>query len=137
MNPYIMFCTPRTINYDAMFLPAKAMKMLVSQRRKLKDHTAVLDAFTEIVCKYFNVNKAPLFTRDRHRPVVNARQIIMWCVRQYNKSITQTEVGDYFGGLDHTTIFHSETTVTNLMNTDAEYKNDIHKIISQFNEANA
>jgi len=137
MNPYTFLCTRRPINYDAMFLPAMAMSVLVKQKRKLTDHTAVLNEFTDIVCKHFNINKAPLFTRDRHRPIVNARQIIMWCVRWYNSSITQTTIGDYFGGLDHTTIFHSVTTVNNLMEADTEYKNNIHNILSRFNEANA
>lgn len=51
--------------------------------------------------------------KDRHRPVVAARQLLMWEVRTiFNKTLP--EVGRLFGGRDHTTALHAVRKIERL-----------------------
>lgn len=54
-----------------------------------------------------------LRSKDRHRNVVAARQLLMWEVRTiFNK--TFPEVGRLFGGRDHTTALHAVRKIDRL-----------------------
>ena len=77
-----------------------------------------------MVCDYFSLPYDKLLIKTRKREVVQARQITMYLAKKFTKSSLKN-IGEHFGGFDHTTVIHSCQTVENLMDTDSEYKESV------------
>lgn len=64
----------------------------------MKSHQPIID----FVCAHYGVTPDELMARDRHKSVVEARQIAIWlCRRRLRMSFP--ELGRAFGNRDHTT----------------------------------
>jgi chromosomal replication initiator protein len=55
------------------------------------------------VCEYFSIRMSDLRSHRRHRSVTHPRMIAMYLCRQRLKT-SYTELGERFGGKDHTTV---------------------------------
>lgn len=75
----------------------------------------------KMVCTYYNIPYDDLMSKKRHREIVQARQIAMYFAKKFTKSSLKT-IGSHFSGKDHTTVIHSCSTVSDLMDTDDQYK---------------
>ncbi|RYG45755.1 MAG: chromosomal replication initiator protein DnaA [Chitinophagaceae bacterium] len=80
-----------------------------------------IENIQKMVCEYYNLPYDRLLAKTRKREVVQARQITMYLAKKFTKSSLKN-IGEHFGGFDHTTVIHSCQTVENLMDTDSEYK---------------
>jgi len=80
-----------------------------------------IENIQKMVCEYFHISYDRLLAKTRKREVVQARQITMYLAKKFTKSSLKN-IGEHFGGFDHTTVIHSCQTVENLMDTDTEYK---------------
>ncbi len=80
-----------------------------------------IENIQKMVCEYFHLPYDRLLAKTRKREVVQARQITMYLAKKFTKSSLKN-IGEHFGGFDHTTVIHSCQTVENLMDTDTEYK---------------
>lgn len=98
-------------------LAKRVMKNLV--RSTAREIT--IENIQKMVCEYFHLPYDRLLAKTRKREIVQARQITMFLAKKYTKSSLKN-IGDHFGGFDHTTVIHSCQTVENLMDTDTEYK---------------
>ncbi|MFI5305771.1 MAG: chromosomal replication initiator protein DnaA [Polyangiales bacterium] len=67
------------------------------------DHTASVEDIQRAVCEYFNIRMSDLRSHRRHRSVAQPRMIAMYLCRQRLKT-SYTELGERFGGKDHTTV---------------------------------
>lgn len=80
-----------------------------------------IDNIKTMVCEYFELPVDLLSDKSRKREVVQARQIAMY----FSKRLTQNSlknIGNAFGGRDHSTVIHSCQTVEDLMSTDRKFK---------------
>jgi chromosomal replication initiator protein len=67
--------------------------------------------------RYFTLRVAELKSSSRRRAVVAARDVAMYLARQMTgKSLKQ--IGEYFGGRDHTTVLHGCRKTENLIESD-------------------
>lgn len=103
-----------------MELAKRVMKNFV--RTSARELT--IENIQKMVCTYFNISYDKLLAKTRKREVVQARQITMYLAKKFTKSSLKN-IGEHFGGFDHTTVIHSCQTVVNLMDTDAEYKEQL------------
>jgi chromosomal replication initiation ATPase DnaA len=85
------------------------------------DIQLTIENIQKMVCEYFHLPYDRLLAKTRKREVVQARQITMYLAKKFTKSSLKN-IGEHFGGFDHTTVIHSCQTVENLMDTDGEYK---------------
>ncbi|HQU43620.1 MAG TPA: DnaA/Hda family protein [Pirellulales bacterium] len=77
-----------------------------------------LRAIASHTARYFALRVAELRSPSRRRGVVMARDVAMYLARQLTgKSLKQ--IGEYFGGRDHTTVLHGCRKTEDLMRTDA------------------
>ncbi|MBS1589603.1 MAG: chromosomal replication initiator protein DnaA [Bacteroidetes bacterium] len=83
-----------------------------------------IENIQKLVCEYFHIPYDRLLAKTRKREVVQARQITMFLAKKFTKSSLKN-IGEHFGGFDHTTVIHSCQTVENLMHTDGEYKENL------------
>ncbi len=63
---------------------------------------------------YFGVTVDDLRSQNRSRPIVQARQIGMYLVRDLT-DLSLPKIGEVFGGRDHTTVLHANQKVLNMM----------------------
>ena len=82
---------------------------------------------TEIVCQYFNIDEQSFNSTKRTREVAQARQIAMYLAKQHTK-LPLTAIGSAIGGRNHATVLHSCKNVTNLIETDKVFRNQIEEI---------
>lgn len=65
-----------------------------------------IEGIQKVVAEYFNVKVSDLRAKKRTASIVRPRQIAMYLVRELT-SHSFPEIGEYFGGKDHTTVLHS------------------------------
>ncbi len=106
-------------------LTAKLINKLVqNSRRELS-----IEYISKVVCDYFNMSVESIQTKTRKREIVQARQITMY----FSKTLTKyslASIGAQIGNKDHATVLHACKTVTNLKDTDKnfrQYMEDIEK----------
>ncbi|QES90967.1 chromosomal replication initiator protein DnaA [Rhizosphaericola mali] len=83
-----------------------------------------IDAIQKLVCEYFNVPYDRLLEKTRKREIVQARQISMYLAKTFTKNSLKN-IGEHFGGRDHTTVIHSCQTVKDLMDTDSIFRENV------------
>lgn len=80
-----------------------------------------------LVADHFNIPIEKLHAKTRKREVVIARQLSMYLAkRMTDKSLKN--IGDHFGGRDHSTVIYSCKAVQDLMDTDAAFKATVAEI---------
>lgn len=90
-----------------------------------------IDYIQKLVCDYFNITIDVLNSNKRQRPIVQARQLVMYFAKEYTKS-SLASIGNYCGNRDHATVLHALRTVNNLRETDKQFRasfNDLEKKI--------
>ena len=73
-----------------------------------------------------------LHSRQRTRRIVRPRQIAMSLAKELT-SMSLPEIGDAFGGRDHTTVLHAQRKISELLKTDPKIKEDyqnLHRLLS-------
>lgn len=98
-------------------------------REALKDLLAVqaklvsIENIQKTVAEYYKIKITDLLSKRRSRFLARARQIAMALAKELtNHSLP--EIGDAFGGRDHTTVLHACRKIKELMESQAEIKED-------------
>jgi len=87
----------------------------------LKDYTddqkemISADAIMDVVCKYFNVSKADLVGKKKNKEIVEPRQICMYLITEFLTTPLK-EIGNIFGGRDHTTVIFARDKIAEQCN---------------------
>jgi len=82
-----------------------------------------LDNIQKVVCEYFKIRKSDINSKKRTRVLVRPRQLAMFLSKELtNHSLP--EIGDFFGGRDHTTVLHANKKITSLLIEDLRVKED-------------
>ena len=88
-----------------------------------------LSKIQSTVCEYFNISPEALASKTRKREISQARQIAMYLGRNLTKK-SLASIGNEIGGRDHATVLHACNTVSDLIETDRnfrQYVSDIEK----------
>ena len=65
-----------------------------------------IDMIQKKVCEYFDIKISDMKIKKRSRAIAYPRQIAMYLARQLT-DYSLPEIGEYFGGRDHTTVMHA------------------------------
>jgi len=104
---------------------AKAvLKDLIKEPKKL----ITVDFIQRCVGEEFGVSLQELKTKKRNKNIVLPRQVAMYLSRELTDQ-SLPEIGEVFGGKDHTTVLHSYNKIKEGINTDEALKNKIERII--------
>ncbi len=108
--------TRRLITVD---LVKEALKDLLA----LQDKQVSISNIQRVVGEYYKVKVAEFTSKRRSRSVARPRQVAMALAKELtNHSLP--EIGDAFGGRDHTTVLHACRKVKELCAIDAEIQQD-------------
>jgi chromosomal replication initiator protein len=87
-----------------------------------------LELIQKYVSDYYKIKVADMYSQKRTRAIARPRQIAMWLARELTPH-SLPEIGDAFGGRDHTTVLHACRTVTDLRGKDGQLNNDLHVLL--------
>lgn len=103
-------------------------------RESLKDLLALQDKLVSVdniqrtVAEYYKIKIADLLSKRRSRSVARPRQVAMALSKELtNHSLP--EIGDAFGGRDHTTVLHACRKIAELREADADIREDYKNLL--------
>jgi len=97
----------------------EALKDLLALHQKL----VTLESIQKTVAEYFKMRVSDLLSKKRTRSIARPRQIAMALAKELtNHSLP--EIGEAFGGRDHTTVLHACRKVAELLETDSRIAED-------------
>ncbi len=89
----------------------------------LQDKLVTVENIQRTVAEYYKIKVADLLSKRRNRSVARPRQIAMALAKELtNHSLP--EIGDAFGGRDHTTVLHACRMIAELRQSDADIEED-------------
>ena len=109
--------TGRTIDID---LIRESLKDLLA----LQDKLVTIDNIQRVVADYYKLKMSDMLSKRRSRSVARPRQVAMSIAKELtNHSLP--EIGESFGGRDHTTVLHACRKVKELEVIDREVQRDL------------
>ena len=102
----------------------EALKDLLALHQKL----VTLDSIQKTVGEYFKTRVSELLSKKRTRSIARPRQIAMALAKELtNHSLP--EIGEAFGGRDHTTVLHACRKIAELKESDARIAEDYRNLL--------
>ena len=89
----------------------------------LQDKLVTIENIQKTVAEYFKIRVADLLSKRRSRSITRPRQIAMALAKELT-SHSLPEIGDAFGGRDHTTVLHACRRVKLLRETETRVAED-------------
>lgn len=108
--------TGRDITIDFV---KEALRDLIAAQEKL----VTIDNIQRTVAEYYNIKVSDLTSKRRSRSIARPRQLAMALAKELtNHSLP--EIGDAFGGRDHTTVLHACRKIKELIESEHEIQED-------------
>ena len=102
----------------------EALKDLLSLQAKL----VTIDNIQKTVADYYKVRMADLLSKRRSRSVARPRQVAMALAKELTTH-SLPEIGDAFGGRDHTTVMHACKRIKQLRDVEQRVKEDYSNLL--------
>lgn len=94
----------------------------------LQDKLITIDNIQKMVAEYYKIRVADLLSKRRNRSITRPRQMAMALAKELtNHSLP--EIGDAFGGRDHTTVLHACRKVKELREEEARFDEDYDNLL--------
>lgn len=87
----------------------------------------------KVVADYYQLRIADLLSKRRTRSLARPRQVAMTLAKELT-SHSLPEIGDGFGGRDHTTVLHACRQIRKLLDTDGVLREDWDKLMRKLTE---
>jgi chromosomal replication initiator protein len=88
------------------------------------------DTILHEVAAYFGVSVDDLKSQNRSKPIVSARQIAMYLLRDLTE-LSLPKIGEVFGGRDHTTVLHAYQKMVTQLSEKRQIYNQIQDLTSR------
>jgi chromosomal replication initiator protein len=102
----------------------EALKDLLALQAKL----VTIDNIQKMVAEYFKIKISDLLSKRRNRSLARPRQIAMTLAKELTDH-SLPEIGDAFGGRDHTTVIHACRTIRALIISNANLAEDYRNLM--------
>ena len=101
-----------------------ALKEIFDQKQPKK---VTAEMIMQAVSEYYSVTLSELIGPTRKREITVPRQVAIYLTREMT-GMSLPQIGEVFGGRDHTTIMHSCKVMENAINRDSSMKNLVNTI---------
>jgi len=86
-----------------------------------------VDLIIKTTAKHFALTPQELLSRSRRRTIARPRQIAMFvCTRMTTRSLP--DIGNRFGGFDHTTVLYARDRVAKLVESDQQLRDEVEAV---------
>lgn len=103
----------------------KAIKDILSETQPLP---VTIEKIINEVGRTYNVTPEEIKSRKRSAKISTARMVSMHCVRDIT-GISTEEIGEQFGGRDHSTVVYACNTINARLQTDSSMRSNVEDII--------
>ncbi len=103
---------------------------LATTKEALKDLLAIqnrqvsLENIQKTVADYYKIKVSDMFSKKRNRSIARPRQVAMALAKELTQ-LSLPEIGEAFGGRDHTTVLHACRKINELQAVDTEVHRDV------------
>ena len=95
----------------------------------LQERQVTLDNIQKVTAGYYKIKVADLLSKRKSRSIARPRQLAMALAKELtNHSLP--EIGDAFGGRDHTTVLHAHRKIAELRQDDNRVEEDYKNLLS-------
>jgi chromosomal replication initiator protein len=94
----------------------------------LQNKLVTVENIQKTVAEYFKIRVADLLSKRRNRSIARPRQIAMALAKELTTH-SLPEIGDGFGGRDHTTVLHACRRVKSLRDTETRVAEDYNNLL--------
>ncbi|MGE0187977.1 MAG: chromosomal replication initiator protein DnaA [Steroidobacteraceae bacterium] len=94
----------------------------------LQDRLVTIDNIQKTVAEYYKLRVADLLSKRRSRSIARPRQMAMAMAKELTTH-SLPEIGDAFGGRDHTTVLHACRVMKGLRDTDTRSREDYSNLL--------
>ncbi len=94
----------------------------------LQDKLVTIENIQKTVAEYFKIRVADLLSKRRSRSIARPRQIAMALAKELTTH-SLPEIGDAFGGRDHTTVLHACRRIKELRETETRVAEDHNNLL--------
>ncbi len=92
---------------------------------RIQTRAISLENIQKTVADFYRVKVPELFSKKRTADLVKPRQIAMYFAKELT-SLSLPEIGESFGGRDHTTVLHAVRKITENRKTDTQLNHELH-----------
>ncbi len=108
--------------YDiSIELTKEALKdLLTVQNRQIS-----VENIQKTVADFYNIKVADMYSKKRPANIAKPRQIAMYLAKELTQK-SLPEIGDLFGGRDHTTVLHAVRKIAEVRGKDVQLNHELH-----------
>ncbi len=114
-----------------MEIALEAIKTKLPEIAEAKKIT--VDAIQRVVAEYYNLKVQDLSSKKRPENIATARQIAMYICRNLT-DYSLVQIGQYFGGKDHTTVMHALDKIENLVKENEKFKATVDELVKRISK---
>ncbi len=104
----------------------EALKDILSLQKTLIS----VENIQKSVANFYNIKVADMYSKRRPANIATPRQIAMYLAKELTQK-SFPEIGDLFGGRDHTTVLHAVKKISDLRLRNAELNHQLHVLEQQ------
>ena len=103
---------------------------LASTKEALKDLLVIqnrqvsIENIQKTVADYYKIKVAEMYSKKRNRAIARPRQVAMALAKEFTQ-LSLPDIGEAFGGRDHTTVLHACRKIEELKDSDAGINRDV------------
>ena len=97
--------------------------LLAVQNRQIS-----IENIQKTVADYYKIKVSEMYSKKRTRTIARPRQIAMALAKELTQ-LSLPDIGDAFGGRDHTTVLHACRKITDLKTTNGDISRDITSLL--------
>lgn len=115
-------------NFTGQKINLELIKEALRDLFALQDKLVTIDNIQRSVAEYYKIKMADMLSKRRNRSVARPRQVAMSLSKELtNHSLP--EIGDAFGGRDHTTVLHACKQVKKLRHSSVDIEEDYNNLL--------
>jgi chromosomal replication initiator protein len=115
-------------NFKGERISLELIKEALRDLFALQDKLVTIDNIQRSVAEYYKIKMADMLSKRRNRSIARPRQVAMSLSKELtNHSLP--EIGDAFGGRDHTTVIHACKQVGKLRHSSVDIQEDYNNLL--------
>ncbi|PCI77479.1 MAG: chromosomal replication initiator protein DnaA [SAR86 cluster bacterium] len=115
-------------NFTGQKIDLDLIKEALRDLFALQDKLVTIDNIQRSVAEYYKIKMADMLSKRRNRSVARPRQVAM-CLSKELTNHSLPEIGDAFGGRDHTTVMHACKQVKKLRGSSIDIQEDYNNLL--------
>ncbi|MBQ2786667.1 MAG: chromosomal replication initiator protein DnaA [Bacteroidaceae bacterium] len=102
-------------------------RRIVGDLSTFEKRPITIEQIVKKVADFYGVESSSINTRSRKREIVLVRQVAMYLAKKY-LDLSTSKIGQRIGNRDHATVLHACKTITNLAETDKQFRHELSQI---------